>query len=77
MASMAEPIELLWVDEHGPMRVMTRVPVEGYVMVRRPSCAPFVMSVKDLRAKCTPRQPLPKINVRERVSNIMKATEAN
>ena len=32
-----------WRDWCGPLRVMTRRPVEGYVMVRRPGSMPFVL----------------------------------
>ena len=34
-------------DAHGPIKYMTRS--GGYVMVRRPRCAPFVLSEKDWR----------------------------
>lgn len=36
-----------WRDHRGPIRVMGE-PVEGYVMVRRPGCSPFILSVKQV-----------------------------
>lgn len=43
-----EPLPKRWKDKNGPIRLMTRSPVEGYVMARRPGAAPFVLSVPDL-----------------------------
>ncbi len=36
----------LWNDIHGTVRVMSVA--EGYAMVRRPHCMPFVISVRDM-----------------------------
>ena len=41
------PFPARWKDKHGPIRVMAG-PVTGYVMVRRPNAAPFVLRVSDL-----------------------------
>lgn len=37
------------IDEHGEIRVMAVA--DGYVMVRRPGCLPFVLSVKEFLTK--------------------------
>ena len=44
-------------DKYGPIRLMTSA--GGYVMVRRPRCAPFVLSIKEYEAlECVmPEQP--------------------
>lgn len=36
-----------WRDHIGPIRVMCE-PVEGYLLVRRPGCAPFALSVRQI-----------------------------
>ena len=36
-----------WRDHIGPIRVMSE-PIDGYLMVRRPGAAPFVLSVKQM-----------------------------
>ncbi len=41
------PFPPRWKDKIGPIRVMTN-PVQGYVMVRRPGAAPFVLHVSEL-----------------------------
>lgn len=41
------PFPSKWRDRVGPIAVMTE-PVKGYVMVRRPGCAPFVLRVSHL-----------------------------
>lgn len=45
-----------WEDKNGPLRLMAG-PIEGYVMMRRPGGAPFVLSVKELlNAKSHPHK---------------------
>jgi len=44
---MAEPVPILWHDDRGEIRVMS-APIDGYVMMRRRGCMPFVVSVKIL-----------------------------
>lgn len=36
-----------WRDHLGPIRVMSE-PIEGYLLVRRPGCMPFALSVRQL-----------------------------
>jgi len=43
----AAPFPKKWSDHIGPINVMTE-PVAGYLMVRRPGCTPFVLSVKQM-----------------------------
>lgn len=38
-----------WTDPHGPLRIVG-APAEGYVMMRRPSSAPFIVSISALRS---------------------------
>jgi len=42
-----QPFPKKWSDNLGPINVMTE-PVSGFVMVRRPGCTPFILSVKQL-----------------------------
>ena len=44
----------LWQDDHGQVRVMGIV--EGYVVVRRKGCAPFLQSVRDFYATFSPAE---------------------
>ncbi len=34
-----------WVDQHGPVRIMAIA--DGYAMVRRPGCMPFVEPIRE------------------------------
>ena len=42
-----EPFPKRWFDHIGNITVMCE-PVKGYVMVRRPGAAPFVLSVREM-----------------------------
>ena len=42
-----QPYPKRWFDHIGNVTVMIE-PVKGYVMCRRPGCAPFVLSVKQI-----------------------------
>jgi hypothetical protein len=44
-----------WFHRHGEVRVMAIA--EGYAMVRRRGCAPFVVSCKELIAQQCPKCP--------------------
>lgn len=66
-----QPLPKRWVDLIGPMRLMTTKPVEGYVMCRRPGCAPFILSVAELLGGAwQPILPTPQRNVRKIVENL-------
>lgn len=41
------PFPKRWRDAKGPIRVMAG-PVDGYLLVRRPACIPFVLHVSEI-----------------------------
>lgn len=43
-----DPIPKYWRDHIGELRVMTREPVEGWLMVRRLGAAPFILRLAQL-----------------------------
>lgn len=61
------PFPRRWKDKYGPVEVMTN-PVKGYVMVRRPHAAPFVLRVSDLcnATKTDPHGPFEVVGVKIR-----------
>lgn len=64
-----EPLPKRWKDSRGPIRLVCQ-PHEGYIMVRRPSAAPFILSVRDLLSGAyDPILPKPRVNVRKLLSD--------
>lgn len=47
MTSQNKDLPQWWHDSHSNIRIMTIT--EGYIMARRPRCAPFVRSVADFK----------------------------
>ncbi|WP_099863852.1 hypothetical protein [Pararhizobium haloflavum] len=43
-----QPFPKRWLDANGEPILVMGEPVEGYLLARRPGCAPFAISVKDI-----------------------------